>query len=86
MHQRRNIEIRKEKTFLNYQKGSGDTSYTSPSYIPNHFRRARKLLDKYLVALLYPSDEENIEHIDYEHPGKLYYPTQEEKRSLNRPS
>jgi hypothetical protein len=32
----------------------------------------------------YPDDKERVKHIDYEHPGKLYYPMPEdfEKRLL----
>lgn len=29
----------------------------------------------------YSSDEERVTHIEYEHPGKMYYPTPEDFRN-----
>jgi hypothetical protein len=43
-----------------------------------------KTLSCFYCDQTYPDDKERIKHIDYEHPGKLYYPTPEdfEKRLL----
>ena len=37
-----------------------------------------KKFNCFYCSQTYSSDKERVKHIDYEHPGKLYYPTQED--------
>jgi hypothetical protein len=43
-----------------------------------------KKFNCFYCSQAYSSDKERVKHVDYEHPGKMYYPTQEdfEKRLL----
>jgi hypothetical protein len=59
---------------------TGETPSPSPQLQEQEYKR----FNCFYCDQAYSSDKERIKHIDYEHPGKLYYPTPEdfEKRLL----
>jgi hypothetical protein len=56
----------------------------SPISSPQLQEQQRKPFNCFYCSQAYSSDKERVKHIDYEHPGKLYYPMPEdfEKRLL----
>jgi hypothetical protein len=41
-------------------------------------KQEHKRFNCFYCSQAYSSDKERIKHIDYQHPGKLYYPTPED--------
>lgn len=54
----------------------GTPSPPSPTSQPQE--QQHKRFNCFYCDQTYSSDKERIKHIDYEHPGKLYYPTPED--------
>ena len=50
----------------------------SPISSPQLQEQQRKPFNCFYCDQTYSSDKERVKHIDYEHPGKLYYPTPED--------
>jgi|SRR5918999_2566533 hypothetical protein len=49
-----------------------------PQHQEQEARQQYKRFSCFYCSQTYSSDKERIKHIDSEHPGKLYYPTQED--------